>query len=277
MTAQSDIHLTEERIRAVVNGTAGFSRNLRGAARRGAPMSIPPEMLASLASSGGNLLGLLGGQFDAAAGPGAGRFVSDSTRLMELLSYLADGTIEEAIALHQARVPDARMFGDDPALEAQFRFAHERQLADLRAIPRSEVDAVLACLDDIAKVHPREVERIRFRHDPAERERKMGAATALRTGDPSRPPLTDARVGRVLDVLRQLLPVPQKMQAMFGTTYALEGKAAGELLGASVVKKLASWARSPRRMRGTSGGRSSSPWSCRATPASTSSSRSSRG
>jgi|GEM_PF-5591807 len=244
MPSPSDIHLTEERIRAVVSGTQGFSSKLRGATRRHAKFSITPEMLASAAASGTNLLGALSGQFDAAAGSGAGRHVSDSTRLIELLAHLADGTIDEAIAREEGRAAHTPPFGG-PEMQAQMRAAGERRIAELRAIPQSEVDAVLACLDEIEKLYPREVERIRFRHDPEVRERRLGAAAALRTGDPTRPPLTGGRVRRVAEVLRQLLPLPQKAQVMFENTDVLTGKPAVELLGASVVKKLAKLGEDP--------------------------------
>ena len=246
MTERFDPELTAERIRAAMEGTPGFARRLRGAERRGAPIELPADLpSADEHAPGGTLIPLLAKAFDAVAGPGAGTFVSDSTRLLELLGHLAEGTIEDAAAREEAMAENHHVFVHDERMAAQYSARCRQRAAALRAIPAEEVQAVLASLDQIETVYPREVARVRFRHDPKVRAERLAAAATLRTGDPARPALTPERVRRVLEVLRQLVPVPQKMQAMFGTRYALEGKPALELLGAAMVKKVAKLGEDP--------------------------------
>jgi hypothetical protein len=247
-----DVHLTVARIRAALEGTGAHAARLRGATRRKAPIGLSPEMIARLAGGKGNLLQMLGGQFDAAAGPGAGRFVADTARLLDLLEILAEGTVDDAIAretqaLERAPAADASAARPEvrdgrivriPA-EAFARTGHERRIAELRAITQEEIDAVFACLDEIEKVYPREADRIRMRHDAAYRERHLQEAAELRAGDPSRPELTEARVRRVIDVLVQCPSAPRKVQAFFEARFPDDPAAAAKALGAAIPKAAA--------------------------------------
>jgi hypothetical protein len=249
MPAQPDLHLTEERIRTLVKGTPDYLRKVRGIKNPASAMWVTPEMRAEAAASGRTLLGALSPQFDELLGPGAGQHTSDAVRLVELLSHLEQGTIEEAIAREEAgdeaQAATYETYDIQPWMAAQRGAARARRIADLRDIQRSEVDAVFACLDEIETIHPAEVSRIRFRHDPGVRERRLAAAAAVRTGDPSRPPLGEERMRRVVEVLLQLAPVPQKMQDSLALPYERHGKPALELLGASVVRKVAKLGEDP--------------------------------
>jgi len=246
MTHAHDLYLTEERIRAVVTGTAHFTRRLRNRRSTGMPV---PDVVPDFAA-GETLINHMGEAFDAVAGPGAGRYVADSARLNHLLNILSEGTIEEVVAGRQERIAHAELRGLAPDLLAGMRASSALVVAQLRAIPQSELDAVFACLDEIEPLHPHDVARIRLRHDPEVRERSLREAAALRVGDPSRPPLTDERIRAVLEVVRRLLPGAGKLRAVWasGGTYDGYGKSAVQLVGAAVVKKIAAAGADPEAL-----------------------------
>src|SRR5689334_14163512 len=95
------LHLTEERIRSLVSETARFARKVRSRRGRGTPLAVPDSM--PDVAAGETLINLMGDQFDAVLGPGAGQFMADSTRLQWLLQILERGSVDEALAAQERR------------------------------------------------------------------------------------------------------------------------------------------------------------------------------
>src|SRR5689334_2314735 len=172
MDEPSDVFLTEDRIRAVVRNAAGFYKRARS------------------------------GKME----PGDGDLLADSNRLQHLLNVLEKGTVEDAIAAHRRRFERFGLSRFDHDAARGVRANQEIYEAELRAIPQSEVDAVLACLDEIATVYKGPAEAVRARHDTAHRSKLMEAAKSTRIDDPSRPQLTPERIRRLLDVLDAIVP-----------------------------------------------------------------------
>jgi hypothetical protein len=240
----SDLHLTEDRIRALVRDAPHFQKKARSKAGRTTMLPVPDGM--PDIAAGETMINLMGASIDAVVGPGGGQFLADSNRLLWLLTVLAKGTVDDAIAHHRkraagleaARVPQwvadmARSNGD----------IHEMQL---RAIPQAEVDAVMACLDEVAAVYPGPVASVRERHTVVDREKLMQAIAVLRTGDPLRPQLTADRIRRVLDVLAAVVPGPSKMMlALKDTASAFLGRPAREVFPATTVKKIVAQGEDP--------------------------------
>lgn len=244
MSATSNLYLTEDRIRAVVRDTPRFAQKARGAARKGSYLSIPH--VAWRIAAGGSLINYMGDQFDSSMGPGAGQHMADSSRLRWLLEILERGTIEEVIGVEQRGLAEINSKGLDPVATSGIRGSMELQIAHLRSIPQREIDAVMSCLDEIATIHAGSVRTIRLRHELAERERLVHEAGSLRTGDPSRPQLTEERVHWVLGVLSQLIPGPKKFAIVLrDSPYMSHNRTAAQLFPVSVMKKITAQGEDP--------------------------------
>jgi len=236
MDEPSELFLTEDRIRALVRNASHFYKKARS--RAGRTMHAAPTEMPDLAA-GETLINVMGDQFDATMGPGGGRFMADSTRLQFLLGLLAHGSIDDAAAAFERRANRIDTARINPAFVGMMRDNQAIHEARLRAIPQYEVDAVLACLDEIATVYPGQAQTVRARHNPAVREGLQQAAIASRTGDPSRPQLTEDRIRRVLDVLSAIVPGPQMLvRPLHEGTFALYGKTAGQMFPKTTVKKI---------------------------------------
>lgn len=231
-----DLYLTEDRIRAVVRDAAHFFRKARS--RRGRAMLSVPSVMPDFAA-GETLINAMGDQFDSTMGPGAGQFMADHARLVWVLQVLERGSVEDAIAGRQRRWSQLETSGVDPEQLGEMRASSEIFAAQLRSTPQQEIDAVMACLDEIASLYPAAVHTIRLKHQPAERETALHAVTALRTGDPSRPELTAERIRRLLDVVSAIVPGPRKLTlALADGPYMLHGKSAAELFPVTTLKKI---------------------------------------
>jgi len=236
MDEASDLFLTEDRIRALVRDAAHFYKKARS--RSGRTMHAAPSKMPDLAA-GETLINVMSDQFDATMGPGGGRFMADSTRLQFLLDVLAHGSVDDASAAFERRVSRIDTARINPEFVGMMRDNQAIHEARLRAIPQYEVDAVLACLDEIATVYPGQAQSVRARHNPAVRDALQQAAMALRTGDPSRPQLTEDRIRRVLQVLSAIVPGPQMLiRSLHEGTFALYGKTAAQLFPKTTVKKI---------------------------------------
>jgi hypothetical protein len=236
MDDPSDLYLTEDRIRAVAREASHFYKKARS--RAGQSMLQVPSTMPDIAA-GETLINVMSEQFDATMGPGGGRFMADSTRLQFLLGVLEQGTVGDAVAALKRRTSRFDTSRIDPALVSMMRGNEEIHEARLRAIPQSEIDAVLACLDEIATVYPGQAQSVRARHNPAVRDGLEQAAITLRTGDPSRPQLTEDRIRRVLDVLSAIVPGPKMLvRSLHDGTFALYGKTAAQLFPKTTVKKI---------------------------------------
>ena len=236
MNEPSNLFLTEDRIRAVVRDAAHFYRKARS--RAGRAMLSAPSELPNIAV-GETLIDMMSGQFDATMGQGGGRFMADSTRLQFLLNVLAHGTVDDAIAARRQRAARIDTSRINPAFASMMQANLDLAEAQLRAIPQYEVDAVLACLDEIASVYPGPAQSVRARHNPAVREGLQQAATVLRSPDPSRPQLTDDRIHRVLDIISAVVPGPMMLvRVLHEGGLALHGKTAAQVFPKSTVKKI---------------------------------------
>jgi hypothetical protein len=236
MDNQPDLFLTEERIRAVVREAPAFYKKARS--RAGKTMLPPPTTMPNI-EIGETIIDVMGAQIDATIGAGGGRFLADSSRLLYLLSVLAKGSVEDAIAFEQRRMArmDASLVRPEMAelVRGNQRIIESR----LRAIPQSEVDAVMACLDEIETVYRAQVIAVRARHDPADRAKRLEAATGMRVEDSSRPQLTVDRVRRVLDVLEAVVPGPKMVvRTLHEPGFVLQGQAAAKMFPATTVKKI---------------------------------------
>jgi hypothetical protein len=233
----SDLYLTEERIRAVVRDAPFYMKKARSKAGRTTMLSVP-ETLPNL-EAGETLINVLGDQIDAVVGPGGGRWMADNTRLLWLLSVLAKGTREEALATEELRWRRLAASGLAPALIEGMRVNAELHERRIRGIPQFEIDAVMSCLDLIQPLYPGQVKDDRIRHTAVDDTKLRQAAAALRTGDSSRPQLTEERIQRILAVLGTLVPVPKKLLVTLGESpYALVGKTAADLFPATTLKKI---------------------------------------
>jgi hypothetical protein len=231
-----ELFLTEDRIRALVRDATHFYKKARS--RSGRTMHAAPSKMPDLAA-GETLINVMSDQFDATMGPGGGRFMADSTRLQFLLGVLAHGSIDDAVAAFERRARRIDTARINPEFVGMMRDNQAIHEARLRAIPQFEVDAVLTCLDEIATVYPGQAQTVRARHNPAIRDELQQAAIALRTGDPSRPQLTENRIRRVLDVLSAIVPGPQMLvRPLHEGTFALYGKTAAQMFPKTTVKKI---------------------------------------
>jgi hypothetical protein len=238
MGESSDLYLTEERIRALVRDHDHFMKLARSRAGRqmlSAPVHLPDVM------KGETVINLVGDQLDAVVGPGVGQHVADTTRLLTLLDILAKGTIEEIMADWDRRVSRIDMDRLSPDLREDIKWKREVKVAQLNAIPSSEVAAVMACLDDIQKIYPGQAKDVRIRHLAVSREQLGEIARAVRTGEPSRPQLTEARIRRILDVVDSVVPGPSRLlHSLTESPLMLYGRTAAEVFPATTVRKIRS-------------------------------------
>jgi hypothetical protein len=236
MDEASDLFLTEDRIRAVVREAPHFYKKARS--RAGRTMLSLPTRMPDLAA-GETLINVMSEQFDATMGSGGGRFMADSTRLQFLLDVLMHGSVEDALKARKLRTARFDTSRIDPSVAGMMRNNEAIHEARLRAIPQYEVDAVLACLDEIATVYPGPAQSVRARHNPQVREGLQQAAIALRTGDPSRRQLTEDRIRRVLDIVSAIVPGPKLLvRSLHDATNALYGKTAAQLYPKTTIKRI---------------------------------------
>jgi hypothetical protein len=240
---ESELYLTEPRIRAVVRDYDVFMKKARS--RAGKTMLSVPSGLPNL-EAGETMINLLTEQVDALMGPGAGRFLADSNRLLYVLGVLEKGTREDAIASHQRRWTAIEAAGASPEVLGMMRANEAIYLQQLRAIPQSEIDAVMACLEDIQKIYPGPAKSVRSRHTKVDPEKLMYVVRSLRTGDLSRPQLTEERIRRVLDIVEAVVPGPSKMQLALGESTLMQyGRTAAEIFPVTTVKKLRAQGEAP--------------------------------
>jgi hypothetical protein len=232
-----DLHLTEERIRSVVRESGRFNKRARSRSARRDYLPVP-EALPDIAA-GENLIHLMKDSLDAAMGPGAGVFVADNSRLIFLLSVLEQGTVDDALAAHDRKVARFDKMAGNPAVAEMAHGNAAIYAAQIRAIPQHEIDAVMACLDDIATIYPGQVQAVRARHDPGFRETLDRAAATLRTGDSTRPQLTEARIRRLLEVLSAIVPGTKMLiRSLNETGFVLQAQPAAKQFPATTVKKI---------------------------------------
>ena len=243
MDKQPDPFLTEERIRAVVRDAPAFYKKARS--RRGRTMLPPPTTMPNI-ESGETIIDTMVADIDATVGPGAGRFLADSSRLLYLLSVLEKGSVEDAIAFEQRRMARMDASRIDPEMARLVRGNQQIIESRLRAIPQGEIDAVMACLDEIETVYPTQAIAVRARHDTAERAKGLEAVKSMRVEDPSRPQLTAQRIRRVLDVLEAVVPGPKiVVRTLHEPGFVLQAQTAAKMFPATTVKKIRAQGEAP--------------------------------
>jgi sorbitol-specific phosphotransferase system component IIA len=234
--------LTEERIRnALARDAEMRERRQRGGRQAEAAFEsmVPGMLAAAMTGTPAAFREKVAQATDHALGDGAGDWLMDWTRLMEVCAVLEKGTVQDAIARVDWNIERQRRMGytPPPALVAADR---AREIAKLREISRREEAAVLQCLDALEQHSPGMAARIRQRHDPEARERMRRAAAAHRNPDPARTQLTAARIREILPVLEAMKPWPGPLRKwiMEPRRTPPDGPPAAEV-GARAVKALA--------------------------------------